>query len=508
MARQYITTAIDYPNSAPHMGHVLEKVLADVAARWFRLRGDDVRFQIGTDEHGVKIQNTAVKAGLSPQTLVDRHVPLFSKLYEQMCISYDCFIRTSDRASHWPTVIELWKRLQKNGMLRKKAYSGLYCSGCERFMTKRDLVDGICPNHQKAPESVTEENWFFLLSKDADNLRNLLINEWDHEEYRIIPEFRAQETLSLIEQGLEDVSFSRPKSSLSWGIPVPGDEEQTMYVWCDALTNYISGLGYFTDHEEREWWDDATVTHVIGKDIARFHALYWPAMLKHAGVRTPDRLLIHGFLTMSGEKMSKSVGNVVDPVYVIERFGVDPLRFYLSHEIPVGRDGDFSRDRMQKLYDAKLRNDIGNLLNRVIVLLKKDGGSLIIPESPALLSDSWKRYGDAMSSFAFSDALQIACALATDANIFIDRQKPWTKSGDEKSAIMGTLAETIRHIALMFLPFMPETAQKMTKQLGVPYGDCMMEKSFVLAQLNEWGGAQNWITVKEPEILFPVLDTK
>ena len=404
MSKKYITTAIDYPNAAPHMGHVLEKVLADVCARWFRLSGHDTRFQIGTDEHGVKNQRTAAKEGISPKELVDRNVPLFKDLYDKLNISYDYFVRTTDQDVHFPTVIELWKKLKDSGMLEKRNYTALYCSGCERFMTNKDLVDGKCPDHQKAPEEVTEENWFFLLSKDSKWLKKLLT---DKNGYTIVPKFRQQETLSLIEQGLEDISFSRPKSSLDWGVPVPDDDNQTMYVWCDALTNYISPLGYLTDKEDKTYWDDAEVTHVIGKDIARFHALYWPSMLKNAGVKTPDKLLVHGFLTSEGQKMSKSLGNVVVPSEVIDKYGIDPLRFYLSHEVPVGRDGDFSWDRMQKMYDSKLRNDIGNLLNRVLVLVGKDGGKINVPEETEIIGDTWKKYAEKMNSFELSEALQI-----------------------------------------------------------------------------------------------------
>jgi methionyl-tRNA synthetase len=241
-----------------------------------------VRFQIGTDEHGIKIQQTADKEGLKPKELVDRNVALFEDLYGRLHLSYDKFIRTSNQKEHWPTVQELWKKLQSAGVLEKRTYTGLYCTGCERFLTKKDLVDGQCPIHLRAPEEVKEENWFFLLSKETSWLKELLTKEGG---YKIVPQSRAHETLNLLDGGLEDVSFSRPVSSLAWGIPVPGDEGQTMYVWCDALTNYISGLGYFTDHEERQYWDDAEVTHVIGKDIARFHALIWPAMLKYAGVK-------------------------------------------------------------------------------------------------------------------------------------------------------------------------------------------------------------------------------
>lgn len=511
MPRRYITTAIDYPNAAPHMGHVLEKVLADVCARWFRLRGDDVRFQIGTDEHGIKIQRKAEEEGVSPQELVDRNVPLFRELYDQLHISHDVFIRTSDQQTHWPTVRALWAKLEAAKKLEKRSYTGLYCSGCERFMTKRDLVDGVCPDHKKAPEEVIEENWFFTMSQDESGLKQLLTGEWDGEQYRIVPDFRGNETLALIEQGLEDVSFSRPNTSLAWGVPVPGDDGQTMYVWCDALTNYISGLGYFTDHEERQWWDDATVTHVIGKDIARFHALIWPAMLKHAGVKTPDELLIHGFLTSEGEKMSKSLGNVVKPAEVLEKVGgnPDPVRFYLSHEVPVGRDGDFSWDRFEELYNAKLRNQLGNLLNRVLVMLSKEGGSLSTAEERDILP-TWQQYAGAMSTYDCKKAVEIAFALVDEGNSVMDAKKPWTLESDEKVAVLSSLCELLRQVSLLLLPFVPDTAQRISMQLGVPYAGDMLNKNFVLKNeerdLTTWGSLGNaWQKVGEPSILFEPL---
>lgn len=517
MNRQYITTAIDYPNAAPHMGHVLEKVLADVLARWCRLRGDMVRFQIGTDEHGTKIQQTANKEGISPQELVDRNVQLFQELYTKLSISHDYFIRTSDQKAHWPTVVELWQNLVSAGMLEKRSYTGLYCSGCERFMTKRDLDEnGECPNHKKKPEEVTEENWFFLMSKDTANLKNLLTDTWDGESYRIIPSHRANETLSLIDQGLEDVSFSRPVSSLSWGVPVPDDDGQTMYVWCDALTNYISGIGLLTDHADSQWWEDAKVTHVIGKDIARFHALIWPSMLKHSGVRIPDQLLIHGFLTSEGEKMSKSLGNVVRPEEVLQKFGgnPDPIRFYLSHEVPVGNDGDFSWDRFEKLYDSKLRNALGNLLNRVLVLLQKEGGQVRVPSVPefeAQAKEGFAQYAAAMDSFNLHDGLHGAMHLVDLSNAGIDATKPWSLEGEEKLHNLSCLAESLRLVALLLLPFIPETAYQMSKQLNVPYVEEMLNKNFVLKNderdLTEWGSCgKDWKQIGEPSILFaPIL---
>jgi len=504
--RQYVTTAIDYPNAPrPHMGQVLEKVLADVVARWFRLRGDDVRFQIGTDEHGVKMERRAAQEKMTPQELVDRNVPAFQALYTRLNLSHDFFIRTTDRKRHWPTVLSLWKKLQESGALEKRTYKGLYCQGCERFMTKRDLVDGKCPDHQAVPEEVSEENWFFLLNRESAWLKKLLTQK--KGGYEIVPASRSKETLSLIDQGLEDVSFSRPKSSLSWGIPVPDDEGQVMYVWCDALTNYISGLGYFTDHEEKEWWEGAEVTHVIGKDIARFHALIWPAMLKHAGVRTPDRLLIHGFLTSEGQKMSKSIGNVVQPDDVLQKFNgnPDPLRFYLSHEIPVGNDGDFSWERIVKLYDAALRNKIGNLLNRVLVLLNKEGGVIGATGLDAC-GKTWQSYRKHMDAFSLSDALGLALVLADQANEAIDVQKVWALPKAEKQAALSNLAERLRQIALLLLPFIPATAQEISRQLGVPYAGHMLEKDFqITKEMQQWGGQKDWKKVGEPRILFPPL---
>ncbi len=507
MSRHYITTAIDYPNAAPHMGHVLEKVLADVMARWHRLSEHDVRFQIGTDEHGIKIQQTADKEKVTPRELVDRNVPLFQELYAKLGVSFDHFIRTTDQREHWPTVTELWKRLEKAGMLEKRTYTGLYCSGCERFLTKKDLVDGNCDIHQRPPEEVKEENWFFLLSKETEWLKELL-----KKNYKIIPSQRAAETLALLDQGLEDVSFSRPKSSLSWGIPVPGDENQVMYVWCDALTNYISGLGYFTDHEQKKYWDDATVTHVIGKDIARFHALIWPAMLKHAGVRTPDKLLIHGFLTSEGQKMSKSLGNVVKPEEVLAHFkgNPDPLRFYLCHEIPVGNDGDFSWKRIDEVYDSKLRNQLGNMLNRVLVMLNKEGVPLTIVaregdnENIAL---AWKNYSASMEAFEIHAAIQGITTNIDCMNANFNTAEPWKLKGEERIAVLSTFAEALRHTALTLLPFMPNAVYKMSKQLNVPYAEKMFEKDFVITnEMKKWGGVKEWKTVGVPEILFAPLD--
>jgi methionyl-tRNA synthetase len=518
MAKRYITTAIDYPNAAPHLGHVLEKVLADVLARFWRLNGDDVRFQIGTDEHGIKIQQTAKKQGVTPEELVDRNVPLFEHLYRKLNVSADIFIRTSDRKISWPNIDEvkhkptveaMWKKLMDAGMLEKRTYTGLYCSGCERFITAKDLVDGKCPDHGIAPEEVKEENWFFVLSKETAWLKKLL-----KKEYVIVPDYRAEETLALLDRGLEDVSFSRPTSSLSWGIPVPGEADQTMYVWCDALTNYISGIGLLTSQAKTEWWDDAEITHVIGKDIARFHSLIWPAMLKAAGLRTPDRLLMHGFVTNDGKKMSKSLGNVVEPTEVLAHFddNPDPMRFFLCHEIPVGRDGDFGWDRLVEIYDAKLRNQLGNMLNRVLVMMNKDEGTVKIPSSKSDVSQTaklWKDYEKKMNDMEIHSAIQDISAAVSAMNTAFNDAAPWKMKDDADKRIetLGSSAECLRQIALMLLPFIPDTAYRISKQLGVPYAEDMLRKEFVITkELKAWAGAKSWTKVGQPEILFAPLE--
>ncbi|MBI1812251.1 methionine--tRNA ligase [Candidatus Peregrinibacteria bacterium] len=509
MPRQYIHTAIDFPNAAPHMGHVMEKVLADVMARWFRLRGDEVRLHVGADENGIKIQQTAEALGMTPQELVDRNSPLFEQLFRRLNISFDTFIRTSDPKRHWPTVVALWNRLKEGGFLEKRTYAGLYCTGCERFVTEKDLVDGLCPDHRQRPEAVKEENWFFLLSRKQDAMKKLLHPKTG--TYKMVPSWRGNEVLSFLEGGLEDVSFSRSKETLSWGVPVPDEPDQVMYVWCDNLTSYLSSLGFFTDHEMREWWDDAEITDVIGKDIARFHAINWPAMLQCAGVKTPERLLIHGFITSDGQKMSKTLGNVVVPSDVLDRYGVDPLRFYLSHEIPVGNDGDFSWKRFGELYDAKLRNQLGNLLNRALVLLKKEGGEMKLGAAAQAFSpDSWGRYVKAMNDFDYSVAIQEAFSVVAASNQGFNDAAVWTIADKAtKIETLSAFAEILRHVALMLLPFMPETAQRMSRQLNVPYVDQMLDRSFVLTdEMKDWGSQKEWKRVGEPEILFPPVECK
>lgn len=357
----YLTTAIHYANADPHIGHAYEEVLSDVIARYRRFSGNEVWFLTGMDEHGGKILRASKEAKLSPQAFVNKYAKSFESLFKGLNISYDDFIRTSDKKKHWPGAEALWRAIAKNGDIYKKNYSGLYCSGCEEFKSERDLEKGFCPLHNTTPEKVEEENYFFRLSKYTDIVRKKI----ESGELKIVPEKRRNEILALLKNGLEDVSFSRPEKSIPWGIPVPDDPTQMMYVWCDALANYISAIGYGRDEKlfKKFWPADI---HVVGKDILRFHAAIWPAMLISAGLPLPKSILVHGFITSEGKKMSKSIGNVVDPKKILDKYGAEAFRYFFSREIPPFEDGDFTEEKFVESYNANLANGLGNLVSRVL----------------------------------------------------------------------------------------------------------------------------------------------
>jgi len=324
----YVTTAIDYVNAAPHIGHALEKIQADVLARLARTSNDEVYFLTGADEHGSKIFKAANEAKNKPQEFVDKNSTLFKELKSQLNLSWNDFIRTTDRERHWPAVAKLWKKLAEMGDLYQKKYKGLYCVGHEAFVTEKDLTDGKCADHQKEPELIEELNWFFKLSKYSDRIKKII----ETDEIIIRPISRKNEMLSFINRGLEDVSFSRPSKDLPWGIPVPGDESQNIYVWADALTNYLSAIGYESSKFNFDKYWPANV-HVIGKDILRFHAAIWPGMLLSAGLALPKAIYVHGFITIDGRKISKSVGNIIAPSTLVDKYGSDAVRYYLLREI-------------------------------------------------------------------------------------------------------------------------------------------------------------------------------
>ena len=502
MSKFYITTAIAYVNAAPHMGHALEFVLTDAIARFKRLMGDDVFFLTGTDEHGVKIYSAAQKAGTDPQNFVDKNSAMFKDMKGILDLSYDDFIRTTDRERHWPACHKLWKELAAQGDIYEKEYEGLYCEGCEAFMAVRELTDGNCPIHQKPPTLVKEKNYFFRLSKYSDKIRDLI----EKDKLKIIPSARKHEILNVIKEGLYDVSFSRPRDVLPWGVDVPGDPKQVMYVWCDALTNYISAIGY-TDKSElfKTYWP--ADLHVIGKDIVRFHAGVWIGMLLSADVALPKSILVHGFITHNGEKMSKSLGNVIDPVTVANKYGTDALRYYLIREIPTGRDGDFSDKLFVERYNTDLANNLGNLVNRVHSLISRNNiadfaFNLNHENFKEKVDETWKKYVADMNEYNLHEAIFHVWRLIDYVNKKIDEEKPWTllKTNPERGrAILFNILEVIRHISIMLTPIIPGSAAKIRRQIGL--GAEIDQKAE-----NGWGVMKGWDKLGEGSIIFPRIE--
>jgi len=462
----YITTSIAYTNAPPHIGFALELLQADVLARYNRIQKKEVYFLTGTDEHGSKVEKAAREKNLTPQEFVDQIAQKFLELTKTLNISNDDFIRTTDKIRHWPAVKKVWQNLSENGDLYKQKYKGLYCSGCEAFLTEKDLVNGKCPNHQIKPQVVEEENYFFRLSKYQEKLKSIIENE----EIKIIPEERKKEVLSFINQGLKDISFSRSKEKLKWGFPVPGDDSQVIYVWCDALTNYISALGYADNSElfQKFWPADV---HCIGKDILRFHAIYWPAMLLSLDLPLPKTILVHGFITVEGQKMSKSLGNVIDPFELVEKYGQDAVRYYLLREIPTTKDGDFSYSKFEKRYNDDLAKGLGNLVARVIGIarkLKTQNSKLKTTTQNAKLQNivkiAQRKYHKAIEEFKLNEALAIIWELIGFCDKYIEEKRLWEEKEENKQEI-GNLVETIKEIAKLLEPFLPKTSEKIVEQL-------------------------------------------
>ena len=463
MSKFYITTAILYTNGPPHIGFALELLQADVIARYHRLTGDDVWFLTGTDEHGATVVKGAERAGKDIKEFVDEMVGKTMDLTKALSVSNDDFIRTSDQVRHWPATQKLWNLIKDD--LYKKNYEGLYCVGHEAFIKKSDLVDGVCPLHKTEPEKVQEENWFFKLSKYKKEIKRLI----ESDELRIVPESRKKEILNLLDDA-EDVSFSRPSKDLKWGIPVPNDETQTMYVWADALTNYISAIGYAQETEQFKKYWPADV-HLVGKDIVRFHAMIWPAMLLSAGLPLPKALYIHGFINVDGEKMSKTTGNVVDPFQLVEKYGPETVRYFLLREIPSGEDGDFSYKKLEERYNGDLANGLGNLVQRVVTMIdgNLDGELIHQSEKRKVKSAKLENYHKAIEDFRLHDALGEVWKLVTEANQYIDERKPWIEAKENPTRFletMTTLTTMIHYAAYLLQLFLPETAKKIADVFG------------------------------------------
>ncbi len=460
----YITTSIPYVNAAPHLGNILDSLYADVLARYHRTQNEDVHFLTGTDEHGAKIVRSAEGVGLTPKEFTDQNSAKFRGLREALNLSWDDFIRTSDKARHFPGAQKLWNALVRSGDLYKKKYRGLYCVGHEAFVTEKDLVDGICRDHQKAPEVIEEENWFFKLSKYSDVIKGKI----ESNELHIIPESRKNEILGLLNDGLEDVSFSRPSKDLSWGVPVPGDVTQTMYVWADALANYISALGYGSSdelHFQKYWPADV---QVIGKDNLRFHAAIWPGMLLSASIALPKTIFVHGFLTVDGQKISKSIGNVIDPYVLVKKFGTDPVRYYLLREIAPAEDGDYSEGKFITRYNADLANGLGNLVARACTLAEHRG--TIVVGAGDIEQEVTQRIREArelmkaqIEGCRFNEALASCWGLIAYCDKYVNDKKPWAQADNTKTLI-NTIT-IIDNIALMLVPFLPETAATIAQNI-------------------------------------------
>ena len=486
--RWYVTTAIPYVNARPHIGFALEAVLTDSLARYHRLRGEDVRFLTGTDDNSLKNVRAAEREGIPTGEFIARNAKHFEALGEQLNLSFDDFIRTSTDLRHIEGVTKLWQSCSESGDIYSRPYRGLYCVGCEQFYTEDELIDGLCPEHLTRPEVVEEENYFFRLSRYTDQLLDLI----DTDQLRVLPRTRKNEVLSFIRGGLQDFSISRSQvRARGWGIPVPGDPSQVMYVWFDALGNYVTALDYAHDGPlyRRYWVENLQRVHIIGKGIIRFHTVYWPAMLLSAGVPLPTTIFVHGYVTVDSEKMSKSLGNVVDPVELAEQYGTDALRYYLLRDIPATEDGDFTLERFIRSTNADLGDRLGNLLNRTVSMVGRYcDGRVAAPHAPneadiMLINTAEglpERIDAAMERYAPHEALGIIWELVDAANKYVEDSAPWSlakqrNAGDESGLLAGerletvlyNLVESLRLIAYFSAPFLPGTAAGITAQLGI-----------------------------------------
>lgn len=518
--RWYITTSIPYVNARPHLGHAQEFVETDTLTRYHRMLGDDTRFLSGTDDNSLKNVQAAEKLGISTQGLVSKNADYFYALKEALNLSFDDFIRTSTDPRHTPGVQKLWEACDRNGDIYKKAYQGLYCVGCEQFYTESELQDGLCPEHLTPPEQIKEENYFFRLSRYQDTLRELI----ETDQLRILPQSRKNEILSFIRQGLVDFSVSRSKTrARGWGIPVPRDPEQVIYVWFDALGNYITALDYASEGPlyRHYWAENPNRVHVIGKGIIRFHAVYWPAMLLSASVPVPTQVLVHSYVTLSGGKISKTLGNVIDPLELTTQYGTDPVRYYLLREVRSTEDSDFTYERFIRAYNSELADQLGNLLQRVVSMVGRYFDKTV--PAPGTLEELDRslisvaehlpsQVAAALNRFTLHDAISAVWELIGAANKYVEDSKPWELAKQRKASgpetdrraaerlatTLYNLVESLRLIAHHLYPFLPGTAEKIAAQLGIE-----LDHSGEWSRIIAWGGYQPGTTLQSGNIIFP-----
>lgn len=497
MPRFYVTTPIYYVNDVPHIGHAYTTVTADALARWHRLAGDDVFFLTGTDEHGLKVQRAADERGLSPLEHADATSERFRETWKLLDISYDDFIRTTE-PRHRASVQAFLQRIYDNGWIERGTYAGWYCVSCEAYYAEAELVDGNCPIHAKPVEWLEEANWFFKLSAFEQPLLDWI--EADPEA--IQPEGKRNEALGLIRQGLDDVSITR--TSIRWGVPVPWDPDHVFYVWYDALINYATAIGFGTDESRFDaWWP--SVHHLLGKDIIRFHAVYWPAMLLAAGLPPPHRLHVHGFLLVGGEKMSKTRLNQIFPADLVADFGVDGFRHHFLRDQPFGPDGDFSYEAMVNRYNTDLANNLGNLVSRVATVVGRSCGGVgpaPRPDSPLApyAAEAYETASRAWADVQPSRALEATWRLVREANAHLEANEPWKlEPGPLLDGVLGDALEVLRIVAVLAGPAIPSSAAEIWRRIGLPGGPADQRLPAAVA----WGGYPGGLPVEKGEPLFP-----
>ncbi len=486
----YITTAIPYVNGTPHIGNAIDYLLADIWARYHRMGGREVRFEVGVDEYGNKIARKAKEMGLEPQVYADKTYPQFELLMKKVGASYTDFIRTTS-PEHTKTVQYIWQKLEP--YIYKGTYEGWYCVGCERFITEKEVTEtnGICPDHQTPYEKLSEENYYFKLSTFGEKIKAAI----ESHKFQIVPEFRQKEILQLIEGGLHDISISRPKKNLSWGVAVPGDDSQIMYVWIDALSNYLTVLGYPENETWKDFWP--AEVQVIGKDIVRFHAAIWPAMLIGLGLPLPKKLLVHGHVVVDGAKMSKSVGNSVDPNEIIDNYGLDGFRYFFSRHIPTLDDGDFTWEKFENAYNNELGNELGNLVQRVAAMINRYQGG-VIGDIIKGEHDS-QTYREHMDRLQFNRAFDEVWNMVRSLNVYIEDVKPWqvakdiatdTEAKAHLEEILSYASGSLLQISDLLTPFLPTTAKAIddifsTGVVKLPESGVLFPKIYLYTQAPE-----------------------